>query len=125
MKTAIKPNRKQTSTLARVMATLKTLAPGLAETAPSSDRLGGFPEQEIRLLAGHGLLSSVLPAAAAGQGMGTEPAGAAGAFAWLRPRIRCLPRWCGRASLVRTVMLPRRSPTPCRQVNLVRDARSA
>ena len=66
------------------MATLAELVPMLSKTAPASDRLGGFPAQEMRLLAIHGVLSSVLPVAASGPGMGTEAAGAAGAFETLR-----------------------------------------
>ena len=70
--------------LRQVRATLAALEPVLAKMAAASDRLGGFPSQEMRLLAKHGILSSVLPATASGPGFGTEPDGAEGAFEILR-----------------------------------------
>lgn len=60
------------------------LEAGLTVSAAACDYLGGFPEAEIELLGKHRILASVLPARYGGQGVGTEPAGAAGAFEILR-----------------------------------------
>ena len=81
MNTAPNPCSAQSLGIRRIFATLE---PMLAIRAAASDRLGGFPSEEVSLLGSRGLLSSVLPVSASGQGFGTEPGGVAGAFEVLR-----------------------------------------
>ena len=84
MNAPVNPLRDRPPIAERVVAAMAALEPLLSKTASASDRLGGFPAQEMRLLASHGILAGVLPSASSGLGLGTEPAGAAGAFETLR-----------------------------------------
>ena len=63
----------------------------MAERAAALDAGGAFPQEDIAALAQAGALAAPLPRSAGGLGLGTEPAGAAGALALLR--------WLGQGNL--------------------------